>query len=159
LNAGLLVERDGLDAGFGALRRQAIGLANVVAALGEALVALGVQPGLRAVRFEIGLFYKVRPEFDRQGVFHLPSEGMPERRRPGPGARGVTAFSGQVQFEQFVRGWYQGWTLQRAKITEDLDAFLAGLPEGALRLLVTPDKGGCGCWGRTSAPSRHRGTG
>jgi hypothetical protein len=84
------------------------------------------------------------PELGRQRVFQLAAEEVPERRRPGPGARGQTAFSEEVKFEQLERGWYEGWTFQRTKITEDLDldAFLAGLPEDALPLLVIRDKGG-----------------
>ena len=61
LDARLLIDRDSLDAGFGTLGRQAIDLAHVVTALGEALIALGVQPGARAVRLEVRLFLKKRP--------------------------------------------------------------------------------------------------
>jgi NhaP-type Na+/H+ or K+/H+ antiporter len=94
------------------------------------------------------------PELGRQRVFQLASEEVPARRRPGPGARGLTAFSEDVQFEQLERGWYAGWTFQRTKITEDLDlvAFLAGLPEGALPLLVIRDKGGVRVLGAEERP-------
>jgi hypothetical protein len=53
LDPGLLVDGDGLDAGGGTLGGGAVGLADVVAALLEALVALGVQPPFGAVGFEV----------------------------------------------------------------------------------------------------------
>ena len=61
LDPGLLVDGDGLDAGGGTLGGGAVGLADVVAALLEALVALGVQPRFGAVGLEVGLLFKKRP--------------------------------------------------------------------------------------------------
>jgi hypothetical protein len=48
-----------------------------------------------------------------------------------------------MQFEDLERNWYGGWTFQRTNLTEDYqqEAFLTGLPEGALPLLVVTAKG------------------
>lgn len=83
------------------------------------------------------------PELGRQKVFQLATGEVAERKRPGPSARGVTAFGEAVQFEDLERSWYGGWTFQRTNITEeyDQDAFLAGLPKGALPLLAITSKG------------------
>jgi voltage-gated potassium channel Kch len=82
-------------------------------------------------------------ELGRQRVYQLPAEEVAEHRRPGPTARGLTAFADGVQFEDLERGWYGGWTFQRTGITEDYgqEAFLAALPEGAVPLLVITAKG------------------
>jgi hypothetical protein len=99
------------------------------------------------------------PELGRQRVFQLAPEDVAEQRRPAPTARGLTAFSGEVQFEQLEQGWYEGWTFQRTKITEelDLDAFLASLPEGALPLLVIGAKGGVRVLGANERPKPSAG--
>jgi hypothetical protein len=78
------------------------------------------------------------PELGRQRVFQLAAGEQSEHRRPAPGARGLTAFGEDLQYEDLQRGWYRGWTFQRTRITEDfdLDAFLSGLPEGPVPLLV-----------------------
>jgi hypothetical protein len=83
------------------------------------------------------------PELGRQRVFQLPLGEQQERRRPVAAARGRTAFAEQAQYEELERDWYLGWGFQGANITEDFgaDAFLAGLPEGALPLLVITEKG------------------
>jgi hypothetical protein len=82
-------------------------------------------------------------ELGRQRVYQLPAEEVAEQRRPGPTARGLTAFAEGVRFEDLERHWYGGWTFQRTNITEDFgqDVFLAGLPEEAVPLLVISAKG------------------
>lgn len=83
------------------------------------------------------------PEMGRQRVFQLATDEVAEHRRPMPAARGLTAFADGVQFEDLERHCYSGWTFQRTNITEDFvqEAFLAGLPEGALPLMVVSAKG------------------
>jgi NhaP-type Na+/H+ or K+/H+ antiporter len=85
-------------------------------------------------------------ELGRQRVYQLPAEDVGELRRPAPTARGLTAFAEGVRFEDLERHWYGGWTFQRTNITEDFtqEAFLAGLPEGAVPLLVITAKGAVG---------------
>ena len=82
-------------------------------------------------------------ELGRQRVYQLPAEEVAEHRRPAPTARGLTAFAEGVRFEDLERNWYSGWTFQGTNITEDFgqEAFLAGLPEGAVVLLVIAAKG------------------
>ena len=82
-------------------------------------------------------------ELGRQRVYQLPAEEVAEQRRPGPTARGLTAFAEGVRFEDLERHWYGGWTFQRANITEDfgLEEFLAGLPREAVPLLAISAKG------------------
>lgn len=82
-------------------------------------------------------------ELGRQQVFQLPPGEPQEKRRPTPGARGRTAFAEEAQYEKLEREWYLGWGFQGGNITQDYgsDAFLAGLPEGALPLLVMGQKG------------------
>jgi hypothetical protein len=82
-------------------------------------------------------------ELGRHRVYQLPAEEVAEHRRPGPTARGLTAFADGVQFEDLERNWYGGWTFQRTSITEDYgqEAFLAALPEDAVPLLVITAKG------------------
>jgi NhaP-type Na+/H+ or K+/H+ antiporter len=83
------------------------------------------------------------PELGRQRVFQLPPGEQQERRRPVAAARGRTAFAEQAQYEELERDWYLGWGFQGANITEDYgpDAVVAGLPEGALPLLVLTQRG------------------
>ena len=83
------------------------------------------------------------PELGRQRVFQLATDEVAEQRRPMPAARGQTAFAEGTQFEDLERSWYGGWTFQGTNITEDRgeEAFLAGLSEGALPLLVVTAKG------------------
>lgn len=77
------------------------------------------------------------PDLGRQRVFQLAAGELPEHHRPGPGGRGMTAFSEDMQYEDLEAAWYGGWTFQRTRITEDydLDALLSTLPDGALPLL------------------------
>ena len=83
------------------------------------------------------------PDLGRQKVFQLAMDEVVEHKRPTPASRGLTAFREGIQFEDLERNWYAGWTVQRTNITEDYDqeAFLAGLPEGALPLLQITNKG------------------
>jgi NhaP-type Na+/H+ or K+/H+ antiporter len=78
------------------------------------------------------------PELGRQRVFQLASGDIAEARRPTPAARGRTAFSPDVQYEDLQRHWYQGWGFHGSRITEnfDLDAFKESLPKDAIPLLV-----------------------
>jgi NhaP-type Na+/H+ or K+/H+ antiporter len=82
-------------------------------------------------------------ELGRHRVYQLPAEEVAEQRRPGPTARGLTAFADRVQFEDLERHWYGGWSFQRTSITADYgqEDFLAALPEGAVPLLVITAKG------------------
>ena len=81
-------------------------------------------------------------ELGRQQAFQLAMAELPEHRRLAAGARGMTAFSDDVQYEDLEAAWYRGWTFQRTKITADfdLDTLLASLPDGAIPLLVIGDK-------------------
>ncbi len=83
------------------------------------------------------------PELGRQRAFQLATDDVAEHKRPVAAARGLTAFAQGMQFEDLERNWYGGWTFQRTNLTEDYqqEAFLAGLPEGALPLLVVTAKG------------------
>jgi NhaP-type Na+/H+ or K+/H+ antiporter len=83
------------------------------------------------------------PELGRQRVFQLATDDVAEHKRPVAPARGLAAFAQGVQFEDLERNWYGGWTFQRTNLTDDYqqEAFLAGLPEGALPLLVVTAKG------------------
>jgi len=78
------------------------------------------------------------PELGTQKVFQLASSDTAEARRPSPAARGRTAFSSAVQYEDLQRHWYQGWGFHSTRITEnfDLQAMRTALPEGAIPLLV-----------------------
>jgi NhaP-type Na+/H+ or K+/H+ antiporter len=82
-------------------------------------------------------------ELGRQRVYQLPAEEVAEQRRLAPTARGLTAFAEGVRFEDLERNWYGGWTFQGTNITEDFGqaAFLAGLPQEAVVLLVITAKG------------------
>jgi hypothetical protein len=82
-------------------------------------------------------------DFGRQMVYQLATDVVPDYKRPTPASRGLTAFGAGIQFENLERNWYTGWTFQRTNLTEDYDeeAFLAGLPEGALPLLQIAKKG------------------
>ncbi len=83
------------------------------------------------------------PELGRQRVYQLAAGDVAEPRRPAPTARGLTAFDDGALFEGLEHNWYDGWTFQRTNITEDYaqETFLAGLPEGALPILVVSAKG------------------
>ena len=83
------------------------------------------------------------PELGRQRVYQLAAGDVAEPRRPAPTARGLTAFDGGALFEDLERHWYGGWTFQRTNITEDYahEAFFAGLPQGAIPILVVSAKG------------------
>lgn len=78
------------------------------------------------------------PELGSQKVFQLASGETAEVRRPSPAARGRTAFSNAVQYEDLERHWYQDWGFHGTRITEnfDLKTMRAALPEGAIPLLV-----------------------
>jgi len=84
------------------------------------------------------------PELGRQKVYQLATGGVPEARRPAPGARGRIAFSDEVQHEDLQRHWYQGWGFDSSRITNryDVDDFQAQLPEGAVPMLVIGVKKG-----------------
>ncbi|MEA3639402.1 MAG: sodium:proton antiporter [Lamprobacter sp.] len=78
------------------------------------------------------------PELGTQKVFQLASGDTSETRRPSPAARGRTAFSSEVQYEDLQRHWYQSWGFYGTRISEsfDLKALRSTLPEGAIPLLV-----------------------
>jgi len=78
------------------------------------------------------------PELGRQKVYQLATDATAEPRRPAPGARGRTAFSDEVQYEDLQRHWYQGWGFHSTRITNNygIDQFKAQLPEGAIPILI-----------------------
>jgi NhaP-type Na+/H+ or K+/H+ antiporter len=78
------------------------------------------------------------PELGRQQVFQLGDQESSESRRPSPAARGRTALSNAIQYEDLQRAWYQGWSFHTTNITEQftLEQFQASLPEDAIKVLV-----------------------
>lgn len=66
LDTGHLIDAQGGDSGGGALRGQAVGLADVMALRRELGIRLGVEPAAHAVGLEVGLFLKcARPSVAR----------------------------------------------------------------------------------------------
>ncbi len=84
------------------------------------------------------------PEMGRQRVHQLAAEEVPEARRPAPVARGLVAFGATIRFDELERQWYQGSAFRTTRITEERGAedFVAGLPEGAIPLVVIGSRGG-----------------
>jgi hypothetical protein len=78
------------------------------------------------------------PELGRQYVFQLATGEPSAQLRAAPAARGRTAFSEEVRFDELVRNWYGGSSFQTTRITEEYDtqAFLADLPADGLALAV-----------------------
>ncbi|MFP4496046.1 MAG: cation:proton antiporter [Halochromatium sp.] len=80
------------------------------------------------------------PGLGTQKVFQLANSetDTTAARRPAPAARGRTAFSREVQYEDLQRHWYQGWGFHGTRISEsfDLKAMHSALPKGAIPLLV-----------------------
>ena len=60
LDTGQFVDAEGGNGRGGALRSQAIGLADVVTFLGEANIGFGIKPAAYAMGLEVGIF-KMRP--------------------------------------------------------------------------------------------------
>ena len=61
LDAGYLVDVEGWDTSGGTLGGEPIGLANVMAVLGELRIGLGVEPPAHTMGFEVDIFIKMRP--------------------------------------------------------------------------------------------------
>jgi NhaP-type Na+/H+ or K+/H+ antiporter len=82
------------------------------------------------------------PDLGRQSVFQLATAEASERMRPAPEARGRTAFSDDVRFEDLERRWYQGARYRTVRITEEygLDAFRSSLPSDALPMAVIDEQ-------------------
>ena len=78
------------------------------------------------------------PELGRQQVFQLAADEMAEQRRPSPAARGRTALTDALQYEDLQRAWYQGWSFHSTGLTDafGLEQFQATLPAEAMPVLV-----------------------
>jgi len=59
LDAGHLVDAEGWDTSGGTLGGEPIGLANVMALLGELRIWLGVEPPTHTMGFEVDIFFRV----------------------------------------------------------------------------------------------------
>jgi len=67
LDAGHLVDAEGWDTSGGTLGGEPIGLANVMALLGELRIGLGVEPPAHTMGFEVDIFLKcAQPSAARQ---------------------------------------------------------------------------------------------
>lgn len=84
------------------------------------------------------------PHLGRHRVFQPYDTGREHgKHRVAEMRRGITAFSSNVSYAELWTRLIRGWGFRKTNITENFDeaAFLASLPEDAVRLAVIPENG------------------